>query len=58
MKKRYCDLCKKEITNKKIFELSIWDNKMEEDFFKVDLCRKCQIKLEKFIKEQEVKDGV
>jgi len=55
MKKRFCDLCGKDITNDCIFELGIYDEILEKECFQRDLCEKCKNKIKKLIKEQEKK---
>ena len=51
MKKRFCDLCGKDITNDVIFVLGIYDEILEKETYQKDLCEKCKNKVKKLIKE-------
>lgn len=39
-KKRYCDVCEKDITNDVIFEVMIYDEILEKELTRLDLCEK------------------
>lgn len=50
-KKRFCDICGKDISNDVIFELGIFDADLEEYQLERDMCHKCKNKINKLIED-------